>query len=88
VPAQRIRPRHALPLVLGQIGGAVIKSFNAPNRVVLGRDVRPGQQFRLAVFGMNGPLSNSSGNFIWVRHEIFIGASPRAHAEAVPSGRG
>jgi len=56
-----------LPIVLGQTGGPLIKGFNAPNRVVLGRDVRPGQQFQLAVFGMNGPLSNPPGNFIWVR---------------------
>ncbi len=56
-----------LPIVLGQTGGSLVKGFNAPNRVVLGRDVRPGQQFQLAVFGMNGPVSNPPGNFIWVR---------------------
>jgi gluconolactonase len=56
-----------LPIVLGQTGGALVKGFNAPNRVVLGRDVRPGQQFQLAVFGMNGPVSDPPGNFIWVR---------------------
>ena len=56
-----------LPTVLGQTGGALVKGFNAPNRVVLGRDVRPGQKFQLAVFGMNGPLSNPPGNFIWMR---------------------
>ncbi len=41
--------------------------FNAPNRVVVGRDIRPGQQIQLAVFGMNGPVSSPPGNFIWVR---------------------
>jgi gluconolactonase len=56
-----------LPIVLGQTGGALIKGFNAPNRVVLARDVRPGQQFQLAVFAINGPLSDPPGNFIWVR---------------------
>ena len=56
-----------LPIVLGQAGGPLIKGFNAPNRVVLGRDLRPGQQFQLAVFGINGPVSNPPGNFIWVR---------------------
>jgi gluconolactonase len=56
-----------LPIVLGQTGGPLVKGFNAPNRVVLGRDVRPGQQFQLAVFGLNGPVSNPPGNFIWVR---------------------
>ena len=57
----------ALPLVLGQAGGPVAKGFNAPNRVVLTRDARPGQQFQLAIFGMNGPVSNPPANFIWIR---------------------
>jgi gluconolactonase len=56
-----------LPLVLGQPGGQLIKGFNAPNRVVLTRSAKPGQRFQLAVFGINGPLSNPPGNFIWVR---------------------
>lgn len=56
-----------LPLVLGQPGGQLIKGFNAPNRVVLTMNARPGQKFQLAVFGINGPLSNPPGNFIWVR---------------------
>ena len=56
-----------LPLVLGQTGGQLIKGFNAPNRVVLTRDARPGQQFQLAVFGVNGPISRPPENFIWVR---------------------
>jgi gluconolactonase len=56
-----------LPLVLGQPGGQLIKGFNAPNRVVLTKQARPGQKIQLAVFGINGPLSNPPGNFIWVR---------------------
>lgn len=56
-----------LPLVLGQPGGQVVTGFNAPNRVVLTRDARPGQQFQLAVFGVNGPISRSPENFIWVK---------------------
>ncbi len=56
-----------LPLVLGQTGGPAIKGFNAPNRVVLTTQAHPGQTFQLAVFGINGPLSNPPGNFIWVR---------------------
>ncbi len=56
-----------LPLVLGQSGGQLIKGFNAPNRVVLTQNARPGQKVQLAVFGINGPLSNPPGNFIWVR---------------------
>jgi gluconolactonase len=56
-----------LPIVLGQTGGQLIKGFNAPNRVILTRDARPGQQIQLAIFGVNGPLSNPPVNFIWVR---------------------
>ncbi|HEU5305290.1 MAG TPA: SMP-30/gluconolactonase/LRE family protein, partial [Gemmatimonadales bacterium] len=54
-------------LVLGQTGGQLVKGFNAPNRVILTRDSRPGQQIQLAVFGVNGPISNPPVNFIWVR---------------------
>jgi gluconolactonase len=52
---------------LGQMGGSVISGWNAPNRLVIGRDVKPGQQIQLAVFGVNGPISNPPTNFIWVR---------------------
>jgi len=57
----------ALPRRLGQVGGGLIGGFNAPNRVLIGRDVRPGQQIQLAVFAVNGPLSDPPGNFIWIR---------------------
>jgi gluconolactonase len=57
----------SLPVALGQAGAQFIKGFNAPNRVVLTRDARPGQRIQLAVFGANGPLSNPPGNYVWVR---------------------
>jgi gluconolactonase len=57
----------ALPLAIGQAGGQVVGGFNFPNRVILGTDVRPGQQFQIAVFGMNGPISASPTNYIWMR---------------------
>jgi gluconolactonase len=56
-----------LPQTLGQTGGQLVRGWNAPNRVVLGRNVRPGQRFQLAIFGANGPLSSPPGNFIWIR---------------------
>src|SRR5207253_8395399 len=56
-----------MPLALGLDGGQVVKGFNAPNRVVLTRDARPGQRFQIAVFGMNGPISAAPNNFIWVK---------------------
>jgi gluconolactonase len=56
-----------LPVTLGQAGGPLIKGWNAPNRVVLTRDARPGQTIQIAVFAMNGPLSEPPPNFIWIR---------------------
>ena len=52
---------------LGQRGGTVVAGWNAPNRVVIGRGVRPGQKIQLAVFGINGPVSASPENYIWIR---------------------
>ncbi|MFI5323472.1 MAG: SMP-30/gluconolactonase/LRE family protein, partial [Thermodesulfobacteriota bacterium] len=56
-----------LPRYLGQEGGSVISGWNAPNRLVVGRDVKPGQTIQIAVFGINGPISNPPTNFIWMR---------------------
>jgi gluconolactonase len=56
-----------LPLALGLTGGQVVAGFNAPNRVLLTREARPGDRFRIAVFGINGPISASSANYIWMR---------------------
>src|SRR5438093_1263594 len=60
-------PDGKLAPVLGQTGGAVVAGFNAPNRVIIGRNVKPGQKRQLAVFGMNGPISASPNHFIWVK---------------------
>lgn len=56
-----------LTRALGQSGGSVISGWNAANRLVVGRNVKPGQQIQLAIFGINGPLSNPPTNFIWMR---------------------
>jgi gluconolactonase len=53
--------------VLGQQGGSVVAGWNAPNRVVLTRDARPGEKCEVAVFGINGPISVHSDTYIWVR---------------------
>jgi gluconolactonase len=63
---------------LGQQGGSVVAGWNAPNRLVIGRDVKPGQKIQLAIFGINGPISNPPTNFIWVREaklDFYKGAS-------------
>ncbi len=51
----------------GQEGGSVVAGWNAPNRVLISRSVKPGQQVRLAIFGMNGPISDAPTNYIYVR---------------------
>jgi gluconolactonase len=56
-----------LARTLGQKGGGVVAGWNASNRLVVGRDVKPGQRIQLAVFGINGPISASPENYIWIR---------------------
>lgn len=51
----------------GQRGGSVVAGWNAENRVTVARSAEPGQQITVAVFGMNGPLSDAPRNFIFVR---------------------
>jgi gluconolactonase len=57
-----------LPHRPGQVGGSVAAGFNAPNRLVIGRDVQPGDKITLAVFGINAPISATPGNFIFLRY--------------------
>jgi gluconolactonase len=75
-----------LPLALGATGGQVVAGFNAPNRVVLTRDARPGQRYQIAVFGMNGPISAAPANYIWMRTATLdFYAAERARAgEPIP----
>src|SRR5436190_953792 len=56
-----------LSRAVGQSGGSVIKGWNADNRLIVSRSVQPGQNIQLAVFGINGPLSNPPTNYIWMR---------------------
>src|SRR2546430_6803556 len=56
-----------LSRALGQSGGSVIKGWNAVNRLIINRSVQPGQKIQLAIFGINGPLSNPPTNYIWMR---------------------
>ncbi|HYE03596.1 MAG TPA: hypothetical protein VD963_10225, partial [Phycisphaerales bacterium] len=56
-----------LPIRLGAIGGQFAAGFNAPNRVVLTTDARPGQTIQIAVFGVNAPLSAPPDNFVFMR---------------------
>src|SRR6266545_5975015 len=64
------------PFVLGQNGGTVAAGWNAPNRVVVTRDAQPGEQFQIAVFGINGPVSTHPDTYIWVRSATLDFYSP------------
>jgi gluconolactonase len=52
----------------GQMGGSVVSGWNSGNRLVVGRNVKPGQKIQLAIFGINGPISNPPTNFIYLRY--------------------
>jgi gluconolactonase len=78
-----------LPLALGATGGHVVAGFNAPNRVVLTRDARPGERFQIAVFGVNGPISASPRNYIWMRTatlDFYAPAPANGRVERVAGG--
>jgi gluconolactonase len=73
-----------IPRALGQRGGSVVAGWNAPNRVVAARNVKPGQRITLALFGGNGPLSDPPANFIWVREaRLEFHATERAEPYAI-----
>src|SRR4029453_678075 len=57
-----------LPRATGQSGGSVIKGWNAENRLIIGRGVKPGQTIQLAIFGINGPISNPPTNYIYMKY--------------------
>ncbi len=56
-----------LPRTVGARNTNLIQGWNQPNRLVVAEGVRPGQRIQLAVFGVNGPLSDPPMNYIWVR---------------------
>jgi gluconolactonase len=77
-----------LSRALGQMGGSMISGWNAPNRLVVGRNVKPGQQIQLAIFGVNGPLSNPPTNFIWMRYaklDFYKNAAPAVPLALTPA---
>ncbi len=51
----------------GQNGGSVVAGWNAPNRLLIARNAKPGQHIQLAIFGINGPISDAPTNYIYVR---------------------
>jgi gluconolactonase len=76
-----------LPRRLGQTGGSLIAGWNVPNRVLLAREATPGRRFQIAVFGINGPLSDPPANFIWVREaKVLFYRTPRSVAARPVAG--
>jgi gluconolactonase len=78
-----------LPHMLGDTGGPVVAGFNAPNRVVLTTDARPGERYTIAVFGINGPISAAPANYIWMRTatlDIYARTPARGEVEVVATG--
>ena len=54
-----------LPRKPGDTGGPIVAGFNAPNRVEL-KDAKPGKTYQIAVFGINGPISATPTNWIFL----------------------
>jgi hypothetical protein len=46
---------------------AAISGHNMPNRVVLSTGLKAGDKFQIAIFGINGPISMSPANSVFVR---------------------
>ena len=57
----------AIPGRSGYPRPAAISGHNMPNRVVLSTGVKPGDKIQIAVFGINGPISMSPANAVFVR---------------------
>jgi gluconolactonase len=56
-----------LPRLAGRPSPGAIQGFNMPHRLVLSRNVSPGDKFEIAVFAINGPISAAPANFLFVR---------------------
>ena len=54
-----------LPRKPGDTGGPIVAGFNVPNRVEL-KDAQPGKVYQIAIFGINGPISDTPTNWIFL----------------------
>jgi gluconolactonase len=64
---------------LGQSGGAVIAGWNMPNRRLVAASATPGERDVIAIFAVNGPLSDPPSNYIWIRRAVLaFYKAPRA----------
>src|SRR5205085_7802184 len=58
-----------MPRRSGYPSPATIQGLNIPNRVVLGTEVKSGDKFQVAVFAINGTISDPFGS-IWLRQAM------------------
>ena len=65
-----------LPFKVGQINGNLICGHNVPNHVEL-TDVKAGKIYQIAIFAINGPISMSPKNWIFL-HDTYLQISPKA----------
>ena len=56
-----------MPRAIGRPSPATIQGFNMPNRVMLSEGVKPGDRFQIAILGINGPISLSPANPVFLR---------------------
>jgi gluconolactonase len=54
----------------GQSGNGVIAGYNTRNRVILTDHAKPGEQFSIAILGINGTIGKLPDNYIWVRNAV------------------
>ncbi|MDP4264896.1 MAG: SMP-30/gluconolactonase/LRE family protein [Bacteroidota bacterium] len=54
----------------GQSGNGVIAGYNTRNRVLLTDNAKAGDQFSIAILGINGTIGKLPDNYIWVRNAV------------------
>ncbi len=75
------------PQVLGQTqgaGGSLVHGWNTPSRVTLTNNAVPGEDFDIAILGVNGPISAPPSNYVWVRGAALDFYAPGQAAGATP----
>lgn len=54
----------------GQTGNGVIAGYNTRNRVILTDHAKAGDNFSIAILGINGTLGKLPDNYIWIRNAV------------------
>ena len=51
----------------GDANGQAISGYNSRNRIVLTNNAKAGEQYQIAILGINGPMADLPDNYIWIR---------------------